>query len=259
MSDVAEGCAAGQLRVSLRECRLLVERVLLVAGAPRGALAAAVDAVVSTEVARSGALEILADEIEDGSLDLVPLRDAGKAGGWPLLDAGGGSALFALDAVLDLAGAGEGWGVGLLANTRDVLFAAGLGPLAARRGCVVAALGIEGERTVRLAPERGSGPAAPDFHPLLEKVSTRHGGARSCLAVAVRRDPAAAPAAGLAGLVGDPWTAAVVSRQMCVDERVWWSLFDRSTRALTPASDLSRLDTGITLESAEQGAPVDAY
>jgi hypothetical protein len=261
MSPTTQSCPDGQLRVSLRECRVIVERLLLVAGAPRGTLAAAVDLVVSTQAVRGDALQTLAREIDDGSLDLLPPHEAGAVDGWPVLDARGGSTLLVADMALDRATAAQrdGWGLAAVVDVRHAVFAAGLAPVAARRGRAVLAVGVDAEGTVELLPETTAGPGAPDLHALAENVSSAYPHAHGCIVVATRPEPEPERRVRLSQLVGDRWTAAVVTRQLCVDEPLWWSLYERSARALTPASDASRLDTGIVHDPTAEAGSVDAY
>lgn len=255
MSGGGRECPAGQLRVSLRECRLLVERALLVAGAPRGSLATAVDLVVAAEAAGVPALAALVEEIAASGLEEAPLRLADGPGGRILADAGGGSALLALGAVLDLAQMleADGGGPVVLNNARHLRLAAGLGALAARRGRRLVGVGLcDGEEIV-------VGEGDDDLRRRLRAALPDTAGEGLGAFAAVVSPCEEQPASPLARLAGDSATAAVIENQMCVPERTWWELFELSNRALSPASERSRRDTGIVPEAERSGEIVDAY
>jgi hypothetical protein len=255
VSGAGAGCRAGELRVSLRECRLLVERALLVAGAPRGSVASAVDLVVAAQAAGVPALSSLVEESAASGLEEGPLRLDNGPDGQVFADVAGGSALLALGAVLDVAQMleGEGGGPVVLTNARHVPLAAGLEVLAARRGRRLVGVGFAGGEEF-VVGEAGE-PARQRLRAALPDGAGEGLGSFAA-AVYPANEP---PASALARLAGDSATAAVIENQMCVPEQTWWELFELSNRALTPASERSRRDTGIVPEAERSGEIVDAY
>jgi hypothetical protein len=252
-----------RIRISLRECRMTVERVLMVAGVDASALPAAVDLVVAAQLASGDALALLEREVLPGSVAGAVLTTDADGPGPPVVDAGGASSLIALPAVLDLACAGrrEGAGVAMALDVTHTAFAAGLVPLAARRGLeaevVVALRGGRGERYA--GPARCDGLAGSgDLRDAAAALLDAHPEAAGCVVVAVAEAPGPAADDAVAGLVGDPYVANMIRDGADVDAPLWWSLFERSELALSPASERSRLDTGVLREDPTEDDP-DAH
>jgi hypothetical protein len=225
---------AETMQVSLRECRLIVERVLLVAGVDAGQLPAAVDLVVAAEIVAGGeALEALEREITPDSIREAEPLAVLEVDGRPVLDARGASSLVAIPLALDLACAARSRadGVAAVLDVAHAAFVAGVVPLAARRGL---------DAEVSLVT-RDAGPSDEFGRQLL----AAHPHAGMCVVIRVRDSAPPREPDPVAELVGDPYAAQLVREGTEVESRLWWSLYERSELALSPASSISRLDTGV--------------
>lgn len=249
-----------RLLVSVREFRVTVERVLLVAGVDMGALPSAVDVVLSAELLGADAVGVLERDVLPATVGrTAPVALEGERE-HPAVDADGESALLVAPAVLDLAclqaDAGHGAGTAAATGLAHLPLALGIVALAARRGRSATVALVERDAAARIAPD-GADPA------IAERLDAAGRGllarTRAENAVLVSVGPVRpAPEDAVARLMGDEHTAKAIAEYIDVDAAVWWALFDRSEQALTPASDLSRLDTGVVLASGAVGA-VDEY
>src|SRR3954464_5053079 len=102
MSDSKLTPPAGEAPMSVRECRLILERLLVAAGLPAGAVLSVRDVLLDAELRGLGLLALLHREPEllEGAT-IEPLRPVG-ANGELRLDAGGQFSLFVAPAILDL-------------------------------------------------------------------------------------------------------------------------------------------------------------
>jgi hypothetical protein len=243
--------ADAPLLISVRECRVTVERVLLVAGVSGGLLPAAADLAVAAEIAGGEGLALLEREVVPGSVGEPRLALRETLPSCPVLEAHGASSLIALPAVLDLACAAAPAGRGLAAglDVDHAGLAAGVPPLAARRGRSAAVAVLERGAPVRLDGD-ASAAVATQLEGLGRKLLEDAPGARTCVVVSVE-PPEPARDDAVARLAGDPATAGAILAKIPVAAALWWSLYERSEQALTPASERSRLDTGVVPEAPD--------
>lgn len=209
MSAVTESVpgAARQLRVSPRECRLVVDRLLLLQGLALGAVPPTRDWVLACELAGLGALGELVDDLYAGATTHPgQLAVESKDTDTTTVDCLGQHALLVGPALLDLVrtvGVGREHEV-RVRRVRDGRFFRGL-----------AACLRDADPSVELAVE-----------------------GESCVLTA-------RPATGADEPARVPYEAMPCG--LDVDEDLWWRLFRRSNLVLSPDDPASRRHAGATL------------
>ncbi|MFC4117680.1 hypothetical protein [Nonomuraea zeae] len=225
------GCAAAEsggsrLTVSLRETRVLVERILLLLGVPKGAVPAVRDLLVEAEALGLGALAFLDSRAHPDSWRAAELasndasNDASNAGGRAVIEAHGMPAPYVAPALLDL-------GVALLRE--------------------------HGRARIEVR-----GLSAPQLLPVLPHAAAAYG-ARVEVSFG-----AGAPVLAVEDAVGDAVAdgssghlARAVHEGMRVDAGLWWRLYHRSNDALTEDTPVSRRHAGATLDPDVTDPDVD--
>src|SRR5579884_3392141 len=104
MSSAAASPSRTTITVSVRECRIIAERVLIVAGVPLGAVPPIRDAVIDAELLGLGGMAHLRDDLERlWPADVSPLRYREIASGILDVDCGNRSGLIVAPDIMDLA------------------------------------------------------------------------------------------------------------------------------------------------------------
>lgn len=195
------------MRVSPREYRLVVERLLQLAGLDRGAVVPLREHVLEAELATGTALRYLLDRF-DRIAETAPVGPVARVVDGEL-DADGAPALLLAPAVLDAARR-QGRVTIRRANGSDQL--AGLRLGGARYG-------------VRVDVDADAG-------------ETR---------VAVHAAQTAVPDGVAERLAGSPELLDAARRGICIDRQTWWSAYRRSNLALSVDTRTSRRHAGATI------------
>jgi len=234
---------SGEILVSVREARLVVERFLSVAGIPMGAVAPIRDVVVDAEILGLGALAHLDREFGEIAA-FHPVRWSVEGGGIVSVDGAGISALLVAPDILDLAVATAYRTEAAVVEVRGVSHPRFLAALTASAYLHGVQLGVHlacGEVWV----SRGRR-LEPLVHPGSD-VECQDGGVTRlvCAALPVTngngdedRRGARIESAALLRALRDGFQ---------VDAELWWSLWDRANRALSPDSVLSRTHAGASV------------
>jgi hypothetical protein len=226
----------GEISVSVREARIVVERFLTVAGLPMGAVAPIRDVVVDAEILGLRALEHL--DREFGELAAFhPVRWTDEGAGHVCIDGGDMPALVVAPDVLDLVVAAARRTGAAVADVRDVVEPRFLAALTASAYLYGIQLGVH-------LPSGESWIARGRTQEPLRALAT----------------PGQAPPAGgatrlvctaLSGGAGERVESATTLRALrdgfMVDAELWWSLWDRANRALAPDSLVSRTHAGASV------------
>lgn len=255
------------LTASVREVRLVVERVLLVAGVPSSTVAASREFVVGAELLCGGALSALATEFSTLAAAANPaaLRVVQRSQRLALMHGSFQSAIVLGPATLDFACAlchAEEHGAVVVTDVEQTRFLYGARVVGRRRGLDVFVAAGEpvsaaAELESWLRDERPDVARSRKIVRTLnavEVLASSGPGAVVLLAVPRRHDAAPGP---LERLAGGPEILRALMTGIRVESGTWWVLYDCATRALTPASERSRLDTGIVAAGPE-GVDVDA-
>jgi hypothetical protein len=207
---VNDGHVEQSLRVSLRETRLIVERLVMLLGVPKGSWAAVREVIVGGEALGLGALAFLDEQVPGAPARMEITQDAGRT---LVVTAAGVPAPFAAPALLDLAvatmcehGAAE---VLVVGSTHNALLEA-LEPA----GHLIGA-------DVRVRPV--------DVHTV----------ALECVPAG-----AAVPPGSLAALAGGEHLVDAALHGIAVPAPLWWRLYHRSNDALTVDTPISRGHAG---------------
>lgn len=223
---------AETLRLSLRELRLITERLLQAQGLALGAVAAVRDLVLHAQAAGLPALQFLADglgEADRKSSGRVEI--AAEAPGTLAVDCLGQSALVVAPALLDLLQAVPGERVTVWAGRVEH---AGLASVLEHQGT---------DRGVVITVTRTVAPAA-GLPPLPEALA-----GEGVLLVMERRAPELPDDAELSRLLpltGSLPAARAVHTGVEAPAALWWSLFEDSAHALSPESVTSLKHAGAT-------------
>lgn len=203
----------GEIAVSVREARIVVERFLSVAGVPMGAVAPIRDVVVDAQALGLPALEHLARDF-DAPPEFRPVRWSVADTGTVAVDGHGQSACFVAPDVLDLAVATADRLGASVVEVENVAHPQFLTALSASAHLYGVHLGV-------IMPSGASG--------VLARI----------VCTLVSRDP------------GEPAEGAAVQRALrdgfMVDAELWWTLWDRANHALAPDSILSRTHAGASV------------
>lgn len=215
------------ITLSIRETRLVVERLLQAEGLALGAVPAVRDYVLVAQAAGLDALTPLADGLSDADRALGGAVVTGEDGDGALqVDCGGQSAVVVAPALLDLALAAER-GVRVRLRVRDVTRPELLAALAEQAPVHGAELTVElagGEVTV---------------------TATR-GAADAAQTPADEREDGDAGLRRLVALTGSLPLARAVGAGLPVPEQLWWQLFHASNAALSEESLASLKHAGAT-------------
>lgn len=223
---------AETLRLSLRELRLITERLLQAQGLALGAVAAVRDLVLHAQAAGLPALQFLAgglgeaDRKSSGRVEI-----AAEAPGTLAVDCLGQSALVVAPALLDLLQAVPGERVAVWAGRVEH---AGLASVLEHQGT---------DRGVVITVTRTAAPAA-GLPPLPEALA-----GEGVLLVMERRAPELPDDAELSRLLpltGSLPAARAVHTGVETPAALWWSLFEDSAHALSPESVTSLKHAGAT-------------
>ncbi|PWV80430.1 hypothetical protein SAMN05421630_109307 [Prauserella marina] len=210
--------SAGTLRVSLRETRLVTERIVMLLGVPKGAWPAVREAVVAAEALGLEGLAFLDGRAPGG---WVTPEITGEDGPLITVAAPGAPAPFALPALLDLAVATlaeHGTAVVTVTGLTDTALLRAAGPLGARLGAHVRVSGTEGA-------------------PVLETSGST----------------TAIPAGSRAAMAGGEHLLEAALHGLAVPAALWWRLYHRSNEALTEDTPLSRNHAGAALLTGGEG------
>lgn len=223
---------AATLRLSLRELRLITERLLQAQGLALGAVAAVRDLVLHAQAAGLPALQFLADGLGEADREgSGRVEIAAEAPGALAVDCLGQSALVVAPALLDLLQAVPGERVTVWAGRVEH---AGLASVLEHQGT---------DRGVVITVTRTAAPAAG--LPPLPKALAGAG----VLLVMERRAPELPDDAELLRLLpltGSLPAARAVHTGVEAPAALWWSLFEDSAHALSPESVTSLKHAGAT-------------
>lgn len=223
---------AETLRLSLRELRLITERLLQAQGLALGAVAAVRDLVLHAQAAGLPALQFLADGLGEADREgSGRVEIAAEAPGTLAVDCLGQSALVVAPALLDLLQAVPGERVTLWAGHIEH---AGLASVLEHQGT---------DRGVVITVTRTAAPAA-GLPPLPEALA-----GEGVLLVMERRAPELPDNPELLRLLqltGSLPAARAVHTGVETPAALWWSLFEDSAHALSPESVTSLKHAGAT-------------
>lgn len=233
---------SGEILVSVREARLVVERFLSVAGIPMGAVAPIRDVVVDAEILGLGALAHLDGEFGEIAA-FHPVQWSVEGGGVVSVDGSGISALLVAPDILDLAVATAYRTEAAVVEVRGVSHPRFLAAL-------TASAYLHG---VQLGVHLASGEVWVARGRRLEPL-VRPGSGAECQDGVTRLVCAALPLGNSNGdddRAGARIESAALLRALRdgfqVDAELWWSLWDRANRALSPDSALSRTHAGASV------------
>jgi hypothetical protein len=222
-------------RASLRNCRLAIERTLLLAGAARGRARALTELVIHAEVQYGEGIAWLLEDAE--RLARTPaIHLSGHRAGVMVVDCGGAPSIAVAWELADVATARA------LSTGRAIVLARGV-----ERPHLL-------DGIAAIAPRRGvhtvSAPIAPAAAAALAGAAGAHASAgyRPVDALLVSARAAAGdrrPGDDLASLVGSEVIAAAVRDDLWLDRNAWHRLQAVADEALMPESERSQLDTGI--------------
>lgn len=246
------------LRISVREFRVIVERVLIGAGLPLPALPAAREMVLNLQIAHGTGLSLLREHIATAlSSPQTALTVVKEGPGLAVLDGGLLSSLVVGPAALDIACSqayDAGIGAVLLCNTRGGSLLPGLNLTAAQRqmlcliiGADQAALGFPWG-----AVQAIGGPGLDERLPsMLEALA--HGAGQAygpdrtllvCIDASGRGHQPWLSDASLASLVGGVELARATRDALEIEDGLWWWAFELSNEILSPVTAVSRMDAG---------------
>ncbi|RBM12527.1 hypothetical protein DI005_32380 [Prauserella sp. PE36] len=210
--------SAETLRVSLRETRLVTERIVMLLGVPKGAWAAVREAVVADESLGLEGLAFLDGRAPGG---WATPEITGEDGPRISVAARGIPAPFAVPALLDLAVATVSEHDAATVTVTDLADAELLRaaePLGARLGARVRVSGTGGVRVL-----------------------------------AATKATAAVPAGSRAAMAGGEHLLDAALHGLTVPAALWWRLYHRSNEALTVDTPLSRNHAGAALLTGGEG------
>ncbi|MEO3803590.1 hypothetical protein [Nonomuraea sp. B1E8] len=208
---------ANRLTVSLRETRVMTERLLLLLGVPKGAVPAVREMIVDAEALGLGGLAFLDSAQAAATSWRAPALTA-ASGGRVTVEAHGMPAPYAAPALLDL-------GVALQREHGRAEIEVG---------------GVRSAHLLLVLPHAAL--------PYGAGVDVTCGDGAPRLTVG-ERAPAADPV--------PRHLARAVRRGLEVDAALWWRLYHRSNDALTEDTPVSRRHAGATLDPDDQNADVD--
>ncbi|MEV1025854.1 hypothetical protein [Streptomyces sp. NPDC050264] len=226
---------AETLRLSLRELRLITERLLQAQGLALGAVHAVRDLVLHAQAAGLPALQFLSDGLSEADRDgSGRVEIAAEAPGALVVDCLGQSALVVAPALLDLLQSEPGERVTLWAGRIEY---AALATVLEHQGT---------DRGVVLTVTRAAADAAPaaGLPPLPEALA-----GDGVLLVMERRAPELPEdpeLLRLLPLIGSLPAARAVRTGVETPAALWWSLFEDSARALSTESVTSLQHAGAT-------------
>jgi hypothetical protein len=231
--------ARGEITVSVREARLVVERFLSVVGVPMGAVAPIRDVVIDAESLGLEALDHLAHRF--GETECRPVRWSVSDDGLVSVDGTGRSALLVSPDLTDLAVA-RAYQLGTATiearGLAEPRFLAALTASAHLYGVDLSVQLPSGEEWIgrgRLRePEVRSGPAH----------RTHLGTDRARIECVVAPDPGAV---SHEVLIQSASLVRTLRDDFRVDAELWWSLWDRANHALAADSALSRSHAGASV------------
>jgi hypothetical protein len=232
------------IQLSLRETRVVVERILLVAGLPAGAVAPVRDVILDAEALGLGALTYLRDSLHELEVaDAARLTvDGSSTDGLINLDCHDQPAIVMAPAVLDLAVGSvhrHGLAVVRVRNVRHPLLLAGLVGSAERHSV----------RLVVVAPERAAELVVGAEEPGREALRcVAASGDVLVMGAPMRTAHAADP---LVTLTGNTQVARATREGLSVPTELWWHLFHKSNEALSPDSPVSRQHAGASVLDAD--------
>lgn len=252
------------MKISVRESKLVVERLLLLTGLDRRMVPKVRDFIVASELVGSGALQFFKDEmLEIEDLETPRLQVVSDSPERVVIDCGGQFAPVIGPVVLNLMSARASRDGALaiqLQNVRHPRLLNGLVPLANRRGLVsfVVAGGSVDPETIAI----GSG--TPVSRAQVSRSEGANGESRespgnglnthddessgtSCLILVASRDHTDTPEREDDEALGSEMTRAL-HEGIEVDEDLWWTLYHRSNDALTPTSEISRTHAGPSVD-----------
>lgn len=208
--SLADCATNDEVLLSVRETRLIVERILLLTGLPRGSVTAVREAILACEGQEPGALAHLRDEFTQ----LKGMNPAGiffsEAAGKAEVDAGGEHAWSVMPALVELAvELSRRLGTATLSvhNVRLPAFLSALTPLALRH------------------------------HVSLGITITDDG-------ALIRGSDRSAGASAISGNDIDPFMARMLREGFRVSRQLWSDLYHLSNQSLTPDSVVSRRHAG---------------
>lgn len=232
--------------ISVREARLVVERLLVVAGFPIGVIPPLRDYILDAQTLGLNALPYLRDHfgVVAGDARRDPLTYDGNAAVVSVA-AGDRSGLSVGPDVLDLAiGTAARWGVSCLHVTdlREARFLDAVVVSAARQGCSALVL-----------PARIEGTATISYGQFWDQsvrlrgrpAETRADSERLVVCVPGRRPGPQVDRYSVSAL--GPHLLDALDHGFLLNEDLWWWLYHESGAALTPDSPLSRQHTGASV------------
>lgn len=233
---------SGEILVSVREARLVVERFLSVAGIPMGGVAPIRDVVVDAEILGLGALAHLDGEFSEIAA-FHPVHWSVEGGGIVSVDGSGLSALLVAPDILDLAVATAYRTEAAVVEVRGVSHPRFLAALTASAYLYGVQLGVHlSSGEVWVARGRRHEPLV------------RPGSGSQCQDGVTRLVCAGLPDSngdGSGDRAGARIESAALARALRdgfqVDAELWWSLWDRANLALSPDSTLSRTHAGASV------------
>jgi hypothetical protein len=232
------------IRLSLRETRLVVERVLLVAGLPAGMVGPVRDVILDAEALGLGGLAYLRDEwaaLEQA--DVTDVSADGSGEGVIVVDCHDQPACVVSPAILDLAvGAVHRHRTSILRvrRVRDAGFLGALVGTAERhRVRLVVVPQMTAAHTVAVGA-CGPGREALQFAPAAAPEVAEALILGAPMQSGTPRDP-------LVTLTGATHLARVTREGLSVPGDLWWHLFHKSNEALSPDSSISRQHAGASV------------
>lgn len=230
--------------ISLREARLVVERLMVVAGVHLARIPAIREFVIEAETLVGGALATLRDEFDSLKEDAArpPVACSRSADGIFGVDAQGASALLMGSDLLDLAvatAAESGLAVMIVRNVRHAQY---LDTLAVNAVPLdVSLLVCDGDLAERIVAATGANWA--------EHIAVVPKPTRIVVCAPSRRPGLAADPRSIAAV--SPGMRRILMEGLDVDEDLWWWLYHESGAALTPDSAQSRHHTGASVLDSE--------
>jgi hypothetical protein len=243
MSAVEEGTAGTVTSLSLRELRVIVDRLLLLGGCPAAAIPTMRDLLIDAEVLGLDGLRLL-----EGPLDLLappvsppdPPRQIGPHA--VLLNGAGALSIHVAAAALDLLVGGarrEDVAIVAIENVRAPNLLLALGARAGRYELSISGFCGSAEQPFRIVAADGAS----------SKIGVVDGEVPTMRAVLVAT-PRPRHQDGIADLVGTTPAADATRRGIPVATKRWRALYERSNGALTPDSALSRHHAGASVLDA---------
>jgi hypothetical protein len=233
------------IAVSVRECRIIAERVLIVAGVPLGAVPAIRDVVVDAEILELGGMAHLRDDFDHlWPAGAGPLRYRETAWGVLEISCSGRSSLTCAPDVLDLAVSFAHRRGRALLEVRKVFRPELLMGLTASAHLHDVVLGVfPGTLSTLWAMSAGSPSGGATVATSPEREGSSEVQPAEVLVTAVPMQSGEPPEERIARAGGvDHFRA--LREGIVLDTSLWWELYHIADRALTLDSELSRTHTG---------------